>query len=427
MAQQDLTPQLRTRLNRVERAVGFFVSLATILLLVGFGYYIYHLARQKGWFLTKIVYQTGVNNATGLAEGNPVMLMGKSVGQITKIIPNDPKDYYGLTVEFEIRESNYGYIWTDSKVRIAPADFLGKRYIEVLKGKEATAIATVLETNKVALGVLDRGELRKRFSEKVAGMMESLRKENPDFNEHALRAEATNVVEQLIKAEADTRPEIYYVNLSKNIKPYWLDPLESPAVTDRLEGILDTVEGALPNIIGLTNKLNSIARNADSTMAEMNALLHEVRPTITNLSIITSHLREPDGSLGEWLLPKPLRTRLESTLAAADSTLQTAEATLKTANVTLQDADTNLTSLVANLNQSLENLANLTSNLNAQVQVNTNILTDISQTIIHSDELVQGLKRHWLLRSAFKTNKTGKGKSPYPARTEPPAIPRLKK
>ena len=33
MALQDLTPQLRTRLSRMERTVGWFVFLATALLL----------------------------------------------------------------------------------------------------------------------------------------------------------------------------------------------------------------------------------------------------------------------------------------------------------------------------------------------------------------------------------------------------------
>jgi len=47
MALQDLTPQLRTRLSRVERAVGWFVFIATALLLFGFGYYIYHTAERK--------------------------------------------------------------------------------------------------------------------------------------------------------------------------------------------------------------------------------------------------------------------------------------------------------------------------------------------------------------------------------------------
>jgi hypothetical protein len=53
MALQDLTPQLRTRLSRMERAVGWFVFLATALLLFGFGYYIYNVAESKGWFKIK--------------------------------------------------------------------------------------------------------------------------------------------------------------------------------------------------------------------------------------------------------------------------------------------------------------------------------------------------------------------------------------
>ncbi len=39
MALQDLTPQHRTRLRRLEHAVGVFVIIANVLLLSGFGYY----------------------------------------------------------------------------------------------------------------------------------------------------------------------------------------------------------------------------------------------------------------------------------------------------------------------------------------------------------------------------------------------------
>jgi hypothetical protein len=40
------------------------------------------------------------------------------------------------------------------------------------------------------------------------------------------------------------------------------------------------------------------------------------------------------------------------------------------------------------------------------VQANTNMLGGISKTVMDADDLVQGLKRHWLLRSAFKTKAT---------------------
>ena len=75
MPLQDLTPQLRTRLNKVERAVGWFVFLATALLLFGFGYYLYHTAERKGWFLVKAKFYTYVNNAAGLNVGDEVAVL----------------------------------------------------------------------------------------------------------------------------------------------------------------------------------------------------------------------------------------------------------------------------------------------------------------------------------------------------------------
>src|SRR5205814_1474165 len=91
MALQDLTPQLRTRLGRMERAVGIFVGLAAVLLLSGFFYYLYHTAVRKGWFLTKVTYFTFVDNATGLKVGDPVKLMGFDAGEITKILAGGPR------------------------------------------------------------------------------------------------------------------------------------------------------------------------------------------------------------------------------------------------------------------------------------------------------------------------------------------------
>ena len=38
--------------------------------------------------------------------------------------------------------------------------------------------------------------------------------------------------------------------------------------------------------------------------------------------------------------------------------------------------------------------------------MNTNILGEISRAIVNADSFVQGLKRHWLLRSAFRTKDT---------------------
>src|SRR6266513_2106472 len=103
---QDLTPQLRTRLSRLERLVGWFVTIATLLLLLGLGYYVYQLARNRGWFLTKMPYFTFVNNAAGLNVGDRVRLMGFEAGEITHITAQPPEasEYGNVYVQFRVRE-----------------------------------------------------------------------------------------------------------------------------------------------------------------------------------------------------------------------------------------------------------------------------------------------------------------------------------
>src|SRR5207247_10351494 len=129
MALQDLTPQLRTRLSRMERAVGIFVGLATLLLLSGFFYYLYHTATRKGWFLTKVTYFTYVDRADGLKVGDPVKLMGLLAGQITKILPEDPNSQYNIYVEFKINEPHSGYIcFADSEHTVKATAFRANRY-----------------------------------------------------------------------------------------------------------------------------------------------------------------------------------------------------------------------------------------------------------------------------------------------------------
>src|SRR5882672_8881328 len=98
MALNDLTPQLRTRLSRMERAVGWFVLLATALLIFGFVYYLVVMAERKGWFIKTIQYQTSVQSGAGLKVGDHVKLMGFDAGQITRIVPNAPYEYYNITV-----------------------------------------------------------------------------------------------------------------------------------------------------------------------------------------------------------------------------------------------------------------------------------------------------------------------------------------
>lgn len=370
MALQDLTPQLRTRLSRMERAVGWFVLLATVVLIFGFGYYVYNTAARKGWFIQKIYYSTPLANATGLKQGDPVTLMGFSVGEITKIEANPPFDPYGVTVYFWVKKPYYGYVWSDSVVKAANSGLFG-RSLELTKGVEG--MPTVLEdSRKRATGVLKQKVMEDGIKQATAG-----------GKDHGTALKELN-------AAAKTRPEMFYSSL-QTAEVYWMTPQESPAVTERLERVVDQVEKALPNFLRLTNDLGLILANTATATANFALIASNTVPTADHLAQLSAQLRGA-GALGAWILPPGGPDQLAGTLTNVNSL---------TANT-----DTNLNLLVSELARSLDSLANITSNLNAQVQVNTNIVTSVSDIIVHTDDLVQGLKRHWLFRSAFKTPKT---------------------
>ena len=312
MAIQDLTPQLRTRLRRVEKVVGFFVVFAALVLVAGFAYYLYHTAQRRGWFIQKCPYFTFVESAEGLKVGDPIVLMGFDVGNITFITLQSPGEHK-VFVGMEIRQPYYGYIWTDSKIRIAPAGLLGGRDLEITPGVTGSATVQERDGRVSALWIHD-----------------------------------------------------HWVPLAKVRKGVHLVPDEQPSLSDRAQKLVSTVEQALPNILGLTNQLYTVLTNTAQLTGNANQL-------VTNVTAITANLRDPHGSLGEWLIPT--------------------------------DTHTNLNANLESLNEMILNLAAITSNLNAQVQSNDKMLSQISTLVVNTDNLVQGLKKHWLLRGVFqKTN-----------------------
>lgn len=315
--------------SRTERLVGVFIVLAIVLLLVGFAYFLYHTAERKGWRVPRCPYFTFVQSAEGLEVGDPVKMMGFDIGEISVIEAQPPASYYNIYVGITIRRPYYGYIWADSKVRIASAGLLGRRQLEITKGYAG------------APTVYDKHD-------------------RPDE----------------ILVDGKRTP------LAAAPKGPFLIPEEMASVSDRADKLLADIQAALPGVLLLTNRLNGVLDNTSVLLTSSTGLVHnldqtiaQLPPVLSNVAVITANLRNPQGSLGDWLVPVDLRTNLNA----------------------------QLTLLAGDLNNILLHVSDITSNLNQQVQSNDQILSNISTLVVDTDNLVQGLKRHWLLRGAFAT------------------------
>ena len=412
MALQDLTPQLRTRLSRMERAVGWFVFVATALLLFGFGYYIYHTAERKGWFKIKAPFHVFVQSSAGLNVGDPVYMMGFAVGTITSVEPQQPFDPHNVMVKFEILEPYFRYIWRGgSFVKVNSADFLGKRLLEVTRGTNGPAIVvtqpgawkTIPDLEQIVAAQPNRWQLyqdvldaRSNVSYGAYTMLDpaNLRMmAGMNLESNSVFAYDNAVNYKHIVASWDNRVH-RYVNFASERDTAWLRAVETPPISDQLQAVVLQVQTAVPNILALTNKIAAVLDNANLALgnaalatSNLNTTIVAAGPLVANFAEISAQLREP-GSPIVWALGTNGNGQLQGALTNV--------------NALMANVDTNLNQLTEEIGRTLINLADITSNLNAQVQSNTNILSSISKIVGDTDDLVQGLKRHWLLRSAFK-------------------------
>jgi ABC-type transporter Mla subunit MlaD len=387
----------------MERAVGWFLFLATALLLFGFGYYLYVAAQQKGWFKVKAPFHIYVSSSAGLNVGDNVYLMGFAVGRITRIEPQKPRDSQNVRVDFEIMADYFRYLWTGGSYAKINAGLFTQRQLEVTRGTNGYAFVV---TQPVFIKSI--AELRHLVADQPGQwqLSQDVFDEQSNIVFHAYEILTDSNLDVMASLKAD--PLYAYNNREKDAHGIvaswnplqhhykiftptndsaWLPTVEPPAVADQLQAMVAQVQSALPGILALTNKLSAVLDNAADATSNLNVVVASAKPMVTNFAAISSDLRGP-GALGAWVLGTNAAFQLETALTNA--------------NHLVVNVDTNLDQLTGQIGQTLDNLADITSNLNVQVQANSNLLWGISKTVNDTDTFIQGLKHHWLLRSAFK-------------------------
>lgn len=413
MPLQDLTPQLRTRLTKMERSVGWFVFLATVLLLFGFGDYLYHAAETKGLFNEKAKFYTYANSAANINVSDPVYLMGFRVGTVTAIAALPPRTPHNVRIDFVIDQVNrsnkrpvpyFGYVWNQgSYVKLNTAGFLGEHGLEITRSTNGYSVYLSRKVENISL--TDAQKLQDPGNWRLA---ENLFDTNskiavPVFtsftNLSRILDFATDSVPAIhlegnspkhIYSVWDETSQRYWPYNDRNDDPtnsYYLPAADTPAIADQLQAIVSQVQQAVPNVLALTNKLAAVLENAANATSNLNITIAATQPLVRNFTSISGDLHGP-GALGTWVLGTNSAFQIETALTNA--------------NTLLVSVNTNLDTLTDQAGLTLINLANITSNLNVQVAANSNMLWGISKTVTDSDDFIQGLKRHWLLRSAFK-------------------------
>jgi hypothetical protein len=351
MALQDLTPQLRTRLRKVEWVVVLFLAGAVVVALVGLGF-----------FIKQVPYYTYLRDGSSVKVGTPVKMLGFTIGEVVQIdtAPDDSwhrSEGFNVFVRFLVRDPYQGYIFTDSKLKVSgmPIDIAGGNFLEVTRSQGLGIPTTALATN--VPGGRTLGVLWDKYAYNLgrAEVTNFIRYDpvTPDDKGYFLRTEVTgDLIGELTLLVPKIREAF--------AKPGGLGDLLFPTnLSSRFDrpGGLGEITVTLTNLNAQIGGIGSLVSNLDATVPVLLTNLNSTLPPL-----VTQVNRQIQG-VGP--LVSNLNTTLPGTLVEVERTLGT---------------------------------------------VRSNTLPAVDGVLTNSSEFVGGLKRHWLFRGAFKTNAPAKGR-----------------
>lgn len=366
MAIQDLTPQLRTRLRKVEWMVLSFVTGALLVAALAVSWWIKKTGDVRGWFVLQTPYYTYLETASGVRVGTPVKMLGFTVGQVTEIEAENDNAWtrahrYNVFVKLMVRHPYEGYLQTDSTIRLGGGgiDLLGGAWLELTRA-EGSGIPTVQWTNNTPL----------LLSDKYAHA-------DPD--------------------SPDRAKFLLYRPYRASGNGYFLRTERFISLMDNAEAAAEILRYALPNIT------NQIAR----TLSEVNQIAAQVAAASAR-----------PGGLGEMAMPTNINQRLDQTLAdlaALSKRLEPMADETRRMLVSVEDNSRRVGPLLDNVRSAVTNIQNTVEVIGSQAS-NTNLVANLSRVAdkaaLLADTTSTLVRRHWLFRSAFRTNEPASAGSP---------------
>lgn len=371
MALQDLTPQLRTRLHRVEWMVVLFLVVAVISGAGLAAWFIRTTGEARGWWVTEVPYYTYVSQANGIHEGTPVQLMGYTVGRVTHVEPVNLErrrswDYYATNnfnvfVAFTIRDPYPGYINTDSRVTIGgfPVEVAGGVTLDVSVGS-LDALVTITNLPGGRIGVL--------------------------WDQFAYKLPSTDRTNLFLK----------YGAITNGAKGYYLAPDQS-----------ETLLAQAQRIMGKVDRISGIV---DGTLPKVTASLDTILRQVVDITAKLEPALGKDGGLGELLFPTNTKAKLNQVLDDVHDKSKELTPLFTSVQDTLSQArqsSKELGPLLGDVRTTIGEIRETVKAINVKAS-ETNLVSNVSRLAEKAARLSETtdilFRNHWLFRSAFRTN-----------------------
>lgn len=121
---------MKIKFNKLERVAGLFVGSA----ILGSLFVMAGVAVKRGWFASKVSFETLMTSAEGIHMGTLVQVSGLRAGSVSEV---ELLSANKVRVRFEVLEKFQPQIRQDSVIQVVRPFIIGDKVIEVTVGDEA--------------------------------------------------------------------------------------------------------------------------------------------------------------------------------------------------------------------------------------------------------------------------------------------------
>jgi len=263
-----------------EVRVGAFVLLGIVAFLS-----VLFLLTDPATFRGRYIVSTEVEDAAGIRRGDPVQMRGVNIGRVHRfeLVPE------GVSIALEI--DGRWPIPSDSRARLAGADLLGGRTVEIVPGQSPTdLVAGDIMPGESASGIMDVADEMGGEVRVVLDRMRELLDETAIASIHGSIGELEELLGVLTAVTQEQRGELA-----------------------RISSSLGRSAGRVEELVEREEIDRSLAR-ADSTLAQLQEAGGNLTRATGSLETILGRIESGEGTLGRLTSEDELYVALSETL-----------------------------------------------------------------------------------------------------------------
>ena len=335
------------RIQHWDRYVGIFVFLAILILVATMIF----MARGQKWFEKRYRYVAIFAKVPGVKPGTPVTISGMEVGSVNSFRLNPEGK---VEVQMDILESYRDFIRSDSRVTIATA-LLGGKTVEVTRGspnQPPAAERTTLSSQepRELTDILQEIDVKAPLK-KVDEALENLksltaRLNSPEGELFTILKNVEFISAQLKEGQGTAGA------LLRDRKLY----REAAAAAESARRSATQIEEITAKAAEVSRELPAIVQQVDGRIREIQGILRDVKKAAAELSPILENVRQ---------------TTTEGPAIAAN----------------VKDISRDVREITEDVKKTTPELPEL--------------LHQTQETIEDADQIITGLRNHWLIRSGI--------------------------